>query len=260
MQYYQLYYTVYMCSVLLSLYKLFFSNVISVHLMKITEILVSFIRFSYIKLVAISFIYLSTIFMINVACAGNSNILQEKNALFRLQPTDNYLGDKSADIILLEYSSLTCPHCKTFHDEVLPHLKKEYIDKGKVLYIYRDYIMNQPSLIGSQLSYCSGNYFKYLEMFFTAQEQWLIETDHKQALVNLAKAHGMSEEKIKSCFADKSMEEFLYNRSFKANNLLQVNKTPTFFLNAQEIDGKVTYAVIKDKIDLLLKQDKLIKK
>src|SRR5258708_38117678 len=103
----------------------------------------------------------------------------DKGTLLKVQPTDHVLGDPNAPITLIEYASLTCPHCAQFNVAGLPELKKKWIDTGKVKLVYRDFPLDQTALKAAQLAECSGKdkYFGVVDMTFETQPKWATASD-----------------------------------------------------------------------------------
>ena len=90
------------------------------------------------------------------------------------EPQEQILGDPDAPVTIIEYASLTCPHCAQFHNEVLPELKERYIAPGKVRLIYRDFPLDQVALAAAALAHCDGSdrYFSMLDVLFETQRNW----------------------------------------------------------------------------------------
>ena len=94
------------------------------------------------------------------------------------------LGDPAAPVTVVEYASLTCPHCARFHTEVLPEFKKKYIDTGKVYFVFREFPLDQLSLAAFMLARCAapGGYFPMVELLFTRQQEWAFVENPAPAL------------------------------------------------------------------------------
>ena len=120
------------------------------------------------------------------------------------EPGEQILGDPDAPVTLIEYASLTCPHCAQFHTEVLPDLKERYIATGKVRLIYRDFPLDERALMAAALAHCAGpdRYFGFLDVLFETQSSWARAEDYLGALKKLGKLGGMSDEQMDQCLAD----------------------------------------------------------
>jgi protein-disulfide isomerase len=152
------------------------------------------------------------------------------------EPGEQILGNPNAPVTLIEYASLTCPHCARFHTEVLPELKERYIVTGKVRMIYRDFPLNEPALKAAALTHCAGpdRYFGFLDVLFETQSRWMGAEDYLGALKKLGKLGGMSDEQMDQCLADdgKVIKGILQTR-LDGQNEHQVDSTPTLVINGE---------------------------
>ena len=166
-------------------------------------------------------------------------VLSESSAA---EPQEQILGDPQAPVTIIEYASLTCPHCAQFHTEVLPELKERYIVPGKVRLIYRDFPLDQRALAAAALAHCAGpdRYFSFLDVLFQTQASWAQADDHVAALKRLGKLGGLSEAQIDACLADEDLTDGILRVRLEGQDQHQVASTPTLV-----IDGK-TYAGSRD--------------
>ena len=185
-------------------------------------------------------------------------VLPTREALLTQQESDFFIGKHDAKITIFEYSSLNCPHCANFHREVFKKLKAEYIDKGLVKYVYRDFPLNRVALAGSKLAHCSGKdrFFDFLTSLFESQKVWAFNNSYMDSLLNIAKLGGISEEKFKACEEDKKLEDFLVKRAQDASNVLKIESTPNFFVNGEQLTGEVPYIKFKELLDKKLLAEK----
>jgi protein-disulfide isomerase len=161
-----------------------------------------------------------------------------------LAPTkeDRILGNPDAPITIIEYASLTCPHCAHFTNEVLPELKKKWIDTGKAKLILRDYPLDEPALRAAMIARCAppDRYYAYVDTFFGAQEKWVTARDYRDALARLVKLGGMSREEFDNCLKNTALENKIVEGRLIASKELDVNSTPTFFINGTKFTGAPT--------------------
>ncbi len=151
------------------------------------------------------------------------------------------MGTENAPVTIIEYSSLSCPHCASFHKDVLPQLKEKYIDKGKVRYVLREFPLNDAAFAGSVVARCVApeSYFTFVDFLFEKQEDWAFKEDVLTPLKNYAKQAGLSEEKFNECLNNNKLaEDVLKVREHGAK--LGVNSTPSFFVNGELVKGGVT--------------------
>lgn len=152
---------------------------------------------------------------------------------------DMVLGRPDAPVTIIEYSSLTCPHCANFHVNSLPTFKEQYIDTGKVRLIYRDFPFEPIGTKAAQLARCMPNedsYFRFLDILFRQQMQWSRAADPIAALVDLGKLAGLSEERARACVNDPKIEEYVLGQRIQGQRD-GVNSTPTFVINGQPYPG-----------------------
>ena len=162
----------------------------------------------------------------------------DKAALMGVLPTDHVLGDPKAPVTIIEYASLTCSHCAHFHTQILPDLKKKWIDTGKVKLVYRDYPLDQIAVKAAQIAECVGNdkYFGVLDIIFRGQPQWATGADPIAELAKPLRIAGLGEAEIKSCLANDAMLNAVLN-DYRSGETLGVNATPTLFIGGQLYRG-----------------------
>jgi protein-disulfide isomerase len=171
----------------------------------------------------------------------------------RLQ--DMVIGKADAKVTIIEYASLTCPHCATFHAEVLPALKTEYLDTGKAKLIYRDFPLDNLAFAGAILARCGGpeKYFTFLNVLFAQQRQWATASDPKAALTQIARLGGVSAEQFDKCLADKALGDYILNARLEGNQKFNVNSTPTLIINGKTEAGVPSLDDLRKKLDALAK-------
>lgn len=159
-----------------------------------------------------------------------------------VQPSDRILGKADAPITIIEYASLTCPHCAHFDVTVLPKLKEKWIDTGKAKLILRDYPLDEPALRAAMVARCAPaeRFYPLIDTFFAQQEQWVTSRDYRAALEKLVKLGGMSDKEFKGCISDKKLEDQVAQSRLTASQQLGVDATPTFFINGKKFDGAPT--------------------
>ena len=159
-----------------------------------------------------------------------------------VQPSDRILGKAEAPITIIEYASLTCPHCAHFDVTVLPKLKEKWIDTGKAKLILRDYPLDEPALRAAMVARCApaDRFYPLIDTFFAQQEQWATSRDYRAALEKLVKLGGMSDKEFKTCISDKKLEDQVAQSRLVASQQLGVDATPTFFINGKKFDGAPT--------------------
>jgi protein-disulfide isomerase len=166
--------------------------------------------------------------------------------LAQAQADDLVEGDANAPITMIEYSSLSCPHCARFQKEVLPQLKKDFIDTGKVKLIQRDFPLNKPAVQAAQLAHCASpmRYFALVDVLFKTQDQWLNENAVEQ-LAQIAATAGIDRPTFDACLANKDIENKIVATRKAGEDAFQVNATPTFIVNGVKLEGEQSYDDLK---------------
>jgi protein-disulfide isomerase len=187
-----------------------------------------------------------------------ANKIKRDDALLQISNSDMIYGDRKAPVIIIEYASLSCPHCANFYREGFEKLKTEYIDSGKVQFIYRDFPLNQPALAASMLSFCynednkenkSDDYYGFIKVLFKTQDSWAFDPKYSEKLASIAKLDGMSEDRFKSCMGDQKLQSKILQSRMEAAKSLQLQSTPTFFINGEISEGYIDYPSLKKIIE-----------
>lgn len=146
---------------------------------------------------------------------------------------DRVLGRDDAPITIIEYASLTCPHCAKFHNTALATVKRELIDTGKVRLIFRDYPIDNYALRAAMMARCAPNekYFDLLEVLFKNQEKWTKSDNPLKALAQYGNLAGMDDDFITACMTNAELEGALLKRQRDAQTLYRIRSTPTFVFN-----------------------------
>lgn len=157
-----------------------------------------------------------------------------------LLPDDRLMGDENAPAVLIEYASLSCPHCARFHGSMLPSIKRDWIDEGKLLYVYRDFPLNAPALWAAMLALCleGDAYFAFLDILYKQQRSWLQSEDPGVALFELSQLAGFDKERFEACIADEATFNRLVMGIEYAETTYAVSATPTLILNGEKVQPR----------------------
>jgi protein-disulfide isomerase len=167
---------------------------------------------------------------------------------------DVVVGNADAPVTIIEYASMTCSHCATFHNTVYPEMKKKYIDSGKVKYILREFPLDPLAAAGFMLARCAGNdkYHALVEILFNKQKEWVTQNPIPPLLA-LAQQAGFTKDSFESCLKDQKILEAIENVRTHGAEKLGVNSTPTFFINGKLFRGTLTLAELDKQLEPLLK-------
>lgn len=154
---------------------------------------------------------------------------------------DQVLGDARAPVTLIEYASMTCPHCANFHETTYPEIKKKYIDTGKVRFIFREFPLDPLAAAGSMLARCAGDnkFFPMIEALFAQQKDWVVQKP-LEPLFAIARQAGFTQQSFDECLANQQILNGLEETRTRAAGKLNVNSTPTFFINGKIHRGGLT--------------------
>jgi protein-disulfide isomerase len=185
------------------------------------------------------------------------NEARKNSDLVKILPNDYVFGSKEAPVLVIEYASLSCPHCADFSRVAFDNLKTEYIDSGKVKFVFRHFPLNQPALVASMLAECQASdnkgddskYFSTIKALFKTQDTWAFDANFVEKLEAIAQLDGMSQDRFKKCIADKSLQDKILADRMEAAKSLQLHSTPSFFINGAISEGFVDYKTLKKVID-----------
>jgi protein-disulfide isomerase len=177
-----------------------------------------------------------------VEAAAPPPMLADAQTGLSIARDDRILGSPDAPITIVEYASLTCPHCAHFANDVLPELKKKWIDTGKAKLVLRDFPLDEPALRAAMIARCAppDRYYAYVDTFFASQDKWVMARDYREALARLVKLGGMNKEEFDSCLNNSALENKIVEGRLVASKELEVNSTPTFFINGRKFTGAPT--------------------
>lgn len=171
---------------------------------------------------------------------------QSVSGLFdNLPMKDDIMGDANAPVTIIEYASMTCPHCRSFHENILPAIKTKYIDTGKVKLILRPFPFDgdKRGLAAFLLAKCApnDNYYAMVDALFSTQSTWANpKVNPVPELQRMSKLAGMTDESFKACLSRQDLIDNLIATRDKAVKDFGVTSTPTLFINDQKFSGDLT--------------------
>ncbi len=180
-----------------------------------------------------------------------ANGLPGRDDLMKAGPLgEKWQGKETAPVTVIEYVSLTCPHCRAFHQKTYPKFKKNYIDTGKVRYIVRNFPIGRSAGNAAIAMRCGqkDRAFSMMHHFLTNQSKWVSQEVRPDAIFGVAKKSGLTRAEFNECMKDQSLIDGL-NWVKKRGRKLGVSGTPTFFINGQKVRKPLTYEELKALIE-----------
>ena len=184
--------------------------------------------------------------------SADSNL--EKELLVPGPLGDMTMGKKDAPVVVIEYASMTCPHCADFNDKTFPELKKTYIDTGKVYYISRPFPFDSAATAAFMLAYCAGpeRYFGFVDVLFEQQRQWILADDPMAALEKIARQGGFSKEQFQQCMQNGEVFDHISKVAKRGAEEFNIRSTPTFFINGQMVQGFMSWKEFQPLVEKAL--------
>ncbi|RWC32729.1 DsbA family protein [Mesorhizobium sp.] len=166
---------------------------------------------------------------------------------------DKQLGKDDAKVTIVEYASMTCPHCAHFAETTFPELKTKYIDTGKARYILREFPFDPSAEAGFMLARCAkDNYYPMVDVLFRQQANWVGVQNTKDALLQISKLAGFTQESFEACLTDQKLLDDVRSVQKRGANEFKVDSTPTFFINGKTYKGAMSIEEMSAIIDPLL--------
>lgn len=169
---------------------------------------------------------------------------------------DMALGPADAAVTMIEYASITCPHCAAFNQNVFPKIKAAYIDSGKIRFVFREFPLDPVAAASSVLSRCIANgdaakYFAVTDELF--RQNWSKVTKPRETLNEIGKQAGLDEQQVGTCLKDDALFSQIVAQRTNASAKLGVDATPTFLINGDKIVGETPFEEFDRRIKALLK-------
>ncbi len=206
--------------------------------------------FKLIRNTVFIFFAIGVIFWLNQPDVKNSAVKNENYSSLiafadenpEIAITDMVIGSDNAKIDIVEYASYTCPHCATFHTDVYPKLKQNYIETGHVRFTYREVYFDKYGLWASMIARCAGpeKFFGLTDLIYKSQEKWARageDTAIVSELSKLAKVAGLNDERINNCLEDTEKLRALVEWFKKNSSNDDVKSTPSFLINGEKFSN-----------------------
>ena len=179
-------------------------------------------------------------------------------SILDVKDNDFYIGEENAPITIIEYASMSCSHCADFHNDTLEELKSEFIDTGKVKFIFRDFPFNYPALAGSMILRCvpENVRYDYMNGLYKLQNSW-VNRDHaktRSELYKIMQSGGMQQDDFDACLSNVDLENQLLEGVMEAQREYKIESTPSFIINGVLYSGNKNIKEFRQIIDKILSQ------
>ncbi|WP_455272397.1 DsbA family protein [Rhizobium herbae] len=164
------------------------------------------------------------------------------------------IGKADAKVTIVEYMSMTCPHCARFHNETFDAIKTKYVDSGQVRFVVREFPFDPRAAAAFMLARCApeGQYFPMVSMLFKQQETWAAAPNGRDALLQMSKLAGFTQESFEACLTNQKLLDDVQATMQKGDKDFGVKATPTFFFNGKKYSGEMSVDTMSALIDSML--------
>ena len=188
-----------------------------------------------------------------------SNIsVSNENSILNITNDDFVIGDNDAPITIIEYASMSCGHCADFHNNTLETLKKEYIDTGKVKFVFRDFPYNYPALLGTMVMRCLPDdiRYDYMNALYRLQKQWVQKenAESTKELFKIMQSGGMNKEEFEACIYNVELENKIIEELMAVQKEFKIKSTPSFIINGNLLEGNKSIKDFRQIIDKILSE------
>lgn len=200
-----------------------------------------------------------------VTSSGPSEIATASGQGYEVLPSDRTLGDPKSKVVLIEYAAHSCPVCAAFNEQTFPRLKANYIDTGKIFYVFRLFPLRADDGAAEKIARClpEDKYFTFVDLLFRNQPKWDVEygvqpgEGVRAGLVLLGRIAGMSEQQVDQCMANKAEDDRINKIASDAETRYGITGTPTFILNGvSQGSGNIPYDRMAQILDAELAKQK----
>jgi protein-disulfide isomerase len=175
------------------------------------------------------------------------NVVPPKEEVLKIKEDDIIIGCPEAKNVIIEYSSLACPHCAEYFKNVFPKIKSELVNKCKVKYVYRDFPTTKSALKATAVARCismdgnkkvnSEEFFRLLQTLFSSQVSWAFDNNYEANISKILSLVSVPQERISACMKDNEIATEIISNSFIAMKALKMSHSPSIFINGTEVSS-----------------------
>ena len=200
----------------------------------------------------------STVLTIFFYLVFSLNLKADNHSVLSISDNDFYIGSPDAPVTIIEYASMSCSHCADFHNNTLDDLKSEYIDTGKVRFVFRDFPFNYPALAGSMIVGCvpKDAKYQYMNALYKLQNNWIRRehSDTRKELYKIMQSGGMKQEEFDLCLSNIDLENDILEGVMSAQREFNIRSTPSFIINGVLYSGNKNIKEFRQIIDKILSE------
>jgi protein-disulfide isomerase len=188
------------------------------------------------------------------AANAQEGTVHDRERLANVALPDRVLGDPDAPVTVIEYASPTCQFCATFHNNVYPQFKAEYVDTGRVQYVLRPFVRNVLDAVVFMLAEAAGDeqYYSVIETYFRTHNQWISSETPRDALLAIALQLGFTEQSFEAALTNQELFAAMETMREQALEEFKLEGTPTFYVNGKQLTGDKTFEQLSAEIEPLL--------
>ena len=186
------------------------------------------------------------------------NFSTHSEGVLDINEKDLVIGDLNAPVTIIEYASLSCSHCANFHINTLPEIKKEYIDTGKVRFVFRDFPLNFPALMGSMILSCTPEdvRYDYMNALYMLRKNWVKSNNSESTseLFKIMQSVGKKKKNFDDCLADDELANQILQGRIDIQSEFEIQSTPSFLVNGALLTGDKNIKEFRQIIDKILSE------
>jgi len=173
------------------------------------------------------------------------------------EPLQVVVGAEDAPVTVVEYMSLTCPHCANFHTTTLPDVMKNYVDTGKVRMVFRDFPLDAVAYRAAIVTHCMAEagpkrYYGFVQILFQQQQRWATSRDPLGEIAKLARIGGMSQERFDACLTNEDYGRRVIQSYQQGEAEFGIRSTPSFVVNGRTVAGGMSFSEFERLVDPLI--------